>query len=121
MEIRRMDIWYAELPLNRDSCVQGGSRPVVIISNDICNEVNSIVTIVPMTRQMKRLALPTHAIILAPDGGQSIVLAEQIMTIDKARLGNWMGRVRERDFPIVEATIREQLGMGGENEQHHHM
>ena len=121
MEIRRMDIWFADLPLNKDSCVQGGSRPVVIISNDICNEVNSIVTVAPMTRQMKRLALPTHALILAPDGGQSIVLAEQITTIDKDILGNRMGRVRERDVPAVEAAIKEQLGMGGENEQHHHM
>ena len=121
MEIRRMDIWYADLPMKKDSCVQGGSRPVVIISNDICNEVNSIVTIAPMTRQMKRLALPTHAIILALDGGQSIVLAEQIMTIDKALLGTRMGRVSEKDIPTVEAAIKEQIGMGGDNEQHHHM
>ncbi|MBQ3972432.1 MAG: type II toxin-antitoxin system PemK/MazF family toxin [Selenomonadaceae bacterium] len=121
MGIRRMDIWFADLPMKKDSRVQGGSRPVVIVSNDICNEVNSIVTVAPMTRQMKRLALPTHAVILAPDGGRSIVLAEQIMTIDKARLGNRMGRVREEDFPVVEAAIRDQLGMGGENEQHHHM
>ena len=121
MEIRRMDIWYADLPLNRESCVQGGSRPVVIISNDICNDVNSVVTIVPMTRQMKKLTLPTHAAILAPDGGQSIVLAEQIMTIDKERLGKRMGRVREKDVQAVEAAIKEQIGMGGENEQHHHM
>ena len=119
---QRMEVWYADLPLNKDSCVQGGNRPVVIISNDICNEVNSVITVAPMTRQMKRLALPTHAVIDSPDGGQSVVLAEQIMTIDKSQLDSRMGRIKDYDLEKVEAAILEQLGMKGEqNEQHHHM
>ena len=39
---KRMDIWYAALPLDRRTSIQGGSRPVVIVSNDICNEKLSI-------------------------------------------------------------------------------
>lgn len=114
---QRMEVWYANLPLRKDSCVQGGNRPVVIISNDICNEVSSVVTVAPMTRQMKKLNLPTHAVIDTPDGGQSVVLAEQIMTIDKNRLDNRMGRIKDNDLEKVEAAILEQLGMSGKEQQ----
>lgn len=114
---QRMEVWYANLPMKKGSSVQGGSRPVVIVSNDICNEVNSVITVVPMTRQMKKLTLPTHAVIDAPDGGQSVVLAEQIMTIDKSRLDNRLGRIKENDLEKVETAILEQLGMSGKEEQ----
>lgn len=107
----RMEIWYANLPLNMDSCVQGGSRPVVIISNNICNELNQVITVIPMTRQMKKLNQPSHTVIDAPNGGQSLVLAEQIITIDKKLLDNRIGKVMEYDLEKVETAILEQLGM----------
>lgn len=110
---QRMEVWYANLPLRKGSCVQGGNRPVVIVSNDICNEVNSVITVAPMTRQMKKLNLPTHAIVDGPDGGQSVVLAEQIMTIDKSCLDNRLGRIKDNDFEKVEKAILEQLGLSG--------
>ena len=119
---RRMDVWYADLPLRNDSCVQGGNRPVIVISNDICNEVNTVITVVPMTRQMKRLSLPTHVVVASPDGGESVVLAEQVMTIDKNRLDNRLGSVSAADMRKIEAALLEQIGMGGvEHEQHHYM
>ena len=108
-----MEIWYANLPLKKGSSVQGGTRPVVIISNDVCNEVNSVITVAPMTRQMKKLSQPTHAIIDTPDGGQSVVLGEQIMAIDKNLLDNRMGRIRDEDVERIENAIKEQLGMSG--------
>ena len=116
-EIKRMGIWYADLPLKEGSCVQGGRRPVVIISNDICNECNSVITVAPMTRQMKRLGLPTHTVIDSPDGGLSVVLAEQITTIDKSRLDYCMGKVAGHDVGKVEAAIMDQLGMKGEEDE----
>ena len=119
---RRMDVWYADLPLRNDSCVQGGNRPVIVISNDICNEMNTVITVVPMTRQMKRLSLPTHVVVASPDGGESVVLAEQVMTIDKNRLDNRLGSVSAEDMRKIEAALLEQIGMGGvEHEQHHYM
>ena len=119
---RRMDVWYAELPLHNDSCVQGGNRPVIVISNDICNEVNTVITVVPMTRQKKRLSLPTHVVVVSPDGGESVVLAEQVMTIDKTRLDNRLGSVSAEDMKKIENVLLEQIGMRGkENEQHHYM
>lgn len=110
---RRMDVWYADLPLHSGSCVQGGSRPVVVISNDICNERNSVVTVLPMTRQMKRLELPMHVVVTSPDGEESLVLTEQIMTIDKSLLDNRLGSVSAEDMRKIESALLEQIGIGG--------
>ena len=114
---RRMEVWYAVLPLRAGSCVQGGRRPVVIISNDICNEVNSVITVLPMTHQMKRLGLPTHTVVDSPDGSRSVVLAEQIMTVDKGCLTYCLGKIKESDVEKIETSIKDQLGMkGGDHE-----
>lgn len=109
-----MEIWYADLPLNTESSVQGGSRPVVILSNDIGNTFNPVVTVAPLTRQMKKLGLPTHVVIVEPDGLQSVFLAEQVMTIDKSQLSEKMGEVNAADRPWIEQAVKEQLGLSRE-------
>ncbi len=111
-----MEIWYANLPMKEGSSIQGGNRPVVIISNDVCNEVSSVITVAPLTSRMKRLNLPTHAVIDTPDGGQSVILAEQIMTIDKDLLDNKLGKIKAHDMEKIEIAILAQLGMKGEQE-----
>ena len=108
---QRMEVWYANIPLHDGSSIQGGSRPVVIVSNDICNSVSTVMTVAPMTRRMKKLALPTHVVIEAPDGRKSVVLAEQIMPIDRAFLTNKMGNVKDGDVAKIEAALKEQLGI----------
>ena len=108
---RRMDIWYANLPMRRGSCIQGGKRPVVIISNNVCNEVSPIITVVPLTRQKKKLSQPTHAVIRDPEGDISVVLAEQIMTIDRNLLDDWVGKVKNSDCEQIDKAILVQLGM----------
>ena len=119
---QRMEIWYANLPLRSGSSVQGGGRPVVVISNDICNAVSTVITVAPMTRRMKKLKLPTHVVIDVPDGGQSVVLVEQIMPMDKSLLKSRMGKVKDEDEPRIEQAVKEQLGMRSEgNEQHYYL
>ncbi len=119
---RRMEVWYADIPRHDESSIQGGCRPVVIVSNDICNSVSTVLTVAPMTRRMKKLSLPTHVVIEAPDGKKSVVLAEQIMPIDKSQLVNKMGNVNEEDVKKIEIAMKEQLGMKGElNEQHYNL
>lgn len=104
---KRMEIWYAALPLDRRTSIQGGSRPVVIVSNDICNEKSNAVTVAPVTRQIKHLEMPTHVLIM---DGDSMVLAEQIMTIDKRfldrRIGDCKGQERQ-----IEKALMEQIGI----------
>ena len=110
---QRMEVWYADLPLNKDSFIQGGKRPVLILSNNICNERNHILTVIPMTHQIKKLHLPMHVVVEeSPTGGDSLVLVEQITTIEKKLLGSWLGTLKRRDRRAVEAVVREHLGLG---------
>ena len=107
---RRMEIWYASLPMDRRTSVQGGNRPVVIVSNDICNEKSSTVTVAPLTSQLKHLEMPTHVIIENLKDEASMVLAEQIMTVDKRCLDRKIGDCKELEREIEEALL-EQIGI----------
>lgn len=109
---KRMDIWYAKLPMDRRTSVQGGSRPVLIISNDICNENSPVVTVVPLTTQFKHLGQPTHVILKLSDGTQSMLLAEQIMTVEKRLLDRKIEHYQDcGTIRKIETAIREQIGM----------
>lgn len=109
---RRMEIWYARLPMDRRTSVQGGARPVLIISNDVCNEKSSIVTVIPMTTQFKHLGQPTHVILELKDGTQSMALAEQIMPLDKGYLDRKIEKCEDKEvIEKIENAVREQVGM----------
>ena len=58
--VRRFEIWFAELGNHYGSSVQSGSRPVLVMSNDVANHYSSTLTVIPMTTVMKKLELPTH-------------------------------------------------------------
>ena len=93
MVIRRGDIYYADLrPVVGSE--QGGIRPVLIIQNDIGNKHSPTVICAAITSKMNKAKLPTH-IELSADGcglaKDSVVLLEQIRTIDKKRLKERMG------------------------------
>ena len=108
-----MEVWYADLPMKMGSSVQGGIRPVVIISNDVCNEVSSVITVAPLTSRMKKLNLPTHCYFEEVRGlpAPSMVSLEQIKTIDKCRIEKYLGKMTREQMIRVEDAIRESLGM----------
>lgn len=109
---RRMDIWYARLPMDRRTSIQGGARPVLIISNDICNERSPVVTAIPMTTQIKHLSQPTHVLLTLKDGTQSMVLAEQITTVEKRFLDRKVDQCEDaEEIRRIEAAVREQVGI----------
>lgn len=100
--VRRFEIWFAELGNHYGSSVQSGSRPVLVMSNDVANRYSSTLTVIPMTTVMKKLELPTHIPVSEADcqmyGShtylrESIALAEQVTTIDKKALRNVLCRV----------------------------
>ena len=109
---KRMDIWYAKLPMDKRTSIQGGSRPVLIISNDICNEKSPVITAVPLTTQFKHPGQPTHVMLKLRDWTQSMLLAEQIMTIEKKLLDRKIEHYKDgTTIRRIENAIREQIGM----------
>lgn len=95
MVINMFDIFYADLSRGTTKSEQGGVRPVIIIQNDIGNKYSPTVIVLPITSELKKINMPTHAIIhKSYETGlnvDSMVLAEQIRVIDKSRLLNKIG------------------------------
>ena len=92
-EIRRGDLYYAELDPTVGS-EQAGTRPVLVVSNDVGNQYSPVIVIVPITsRRMGRKRLPTHVEVKMPEllKNESTALTEQIRTIDKLRLKEYIG------------------------------
>ncbi|KAA9007746.1 type II toxin-antitoxin system PemK/MazF family toxin [Paenibacillus spiritus] len=89
-EIRRYDLYLADLgEPDKDSSVQGGTRPVVVVSNDMGNKYSPLVFVVPVTSSATKKRLPTHVEIKAEKTGiakDSTILFEQIITIPKKQL-----------------------------------
>ena len=100
------------LPLDERTSIQGGDRPVLVVSNDVCNSVSTLVTVIPLTSQMKHLSQPTHVVLELKSKDKSMALAEQIMTIDKSQLYRCIDKIEGREtIGKIEDALREQLGM----------
>jgi mRNA interferase MazF len=110
MIVRRGDMFYADLSPVVGS-EQGGIRPVVIIQNDMGNKHSPTVIAAAITSQMGKNKLPTH-IEIGPQNSnlksESIVLTEQIRTIDKSRLKEKIGHI---DDTKVMSQINNALGV----------
>lgn len=105
----RGSIYYANLPID-NGCVQGGCRPVVIVSNNINNKFNSVVTVVPLTSKVKR-DMPTHVKIKHHKlKEESTALCEQILTVDKNSLGTKLGEIKTLDLLTIQNAMFVQLG-----------
>ena len=110
MEIKRGDMFYADLSPVIGS-EQGGIRPVVIIQNDLGNKYSPTVIAAAVTSQMGKTKLPTHIQIDSKDCGlknDSVILAEQIRTIDKSRLKEKIGHIEDENLM---SRINNALGV----------
>ena len=100
MQIKRGDMFYADLSPVVGS-EQGGIRPVLIIQNDMGNKYSPTVIAAAITSQMNKTKLPTHIEIDSEQCGlknDSVVLAEQIRTIDKSRLKEKIGHIEDEQI-----------------------
>ena len=106
-KIKRGDIYYANLnPVIGSE--QGGTRPVLIISNDIGNKHSPTVIVAPITSRVHTKAkLPTHTSVKDFDGldKDSIILLEQIRTIDKQRLKQYIGMIPDNVMARVDKAL----------------
>ena len=110
MIVKRGDMFYADLSPVVGS-EQGGIRPVVIIQNDVGNRHSPTVIAAAITSQTGKNKLPTHIEIGSENNGlkaDSIVLTEQIRTIDKSRLKEKIGHI---DDVVIMNKINNSLGV----------
>ncbi len=115
MTIKRGDIYYADLSPVVGS-EQGGVRPVLIVQNDVGNKFSPTVIAAAITSQKDKTRLPTHIQLHSQDCGlakDSVVLLEQVRTIDKKRLKERMGRVDEPYMDQIDRALSISFGLGG--------
>lgn len=111
--VKRGDIYYADLSPVVGS-EQGGTRPVLIVQNDTGNRHSPTVIAAAITSQTGKAKLPTHINLVGRDVGltkDSVVLLEQIRTIDKKRLREHMGTLDESLMNQVDAAIAVSFGL----------
>ncbi len=116
MNVRRGDIYYADLSPVVGS-EQGGVRPVLIVQNDVGNRFSPTVIAAAITSQKDKARLPTHIQLNSVGSGlarDSIVLLEQIRTIDKKRLKEHMGKLDEFSMKRVNEALQISFGLGEE-------
>ena len=114
MIIKRGDIYYADLSPVIGS-EQGGIRPVLIIQNDVGNKYSPTVIAAAITSQQDKTNLPTHIKVEAADCGlskDSIVLLEQVRTIDKKRLREKMGTLDGKAMGQIDKALSVSFGLG---------
>ena len=116
MTIRRGDILWADLGMFPTTSVQGGVRPVIVVSNNKANTYSSVITVVPLTSRIyKKRYLPTHVFISKYDmtgiRKGSLALAEQVMSISTKCIIEKCGRVNKWSLDRVLKAVRIQMGM----------
>lgn len=113
MVVKRGDIFYADLSPVVGS-EQGGVRPVLVVQNDIGNKFSPTIIISAITSQINKAKLPTHIEITADEYGlakDSVILLEQIRTIDKRRLKERIGRLDEELMQKVDDALTVSFGL----------
>lgn len=119
--IRRGDIYYADLSPVVGS-EQGGIRPVLIVQNDMGNRYSPTVIAAAITSRTGKTKLPTHIEVTASEAQgcetgcglakNSVILLEQIRTLDKRRLKERMGKLDDRTMQQVDSAIGISFGLG---------
>ncbi|CAB1129291.1 endoribonuclease toxin [Candidatus Hydrogenisulfobacillus filiaventi] len=111
--VRRGDIFFADLSPVRGS-EQGGIRPVLILQNDIGNRYSPTTIVCPITSRTMKTRLPIHVELRAEDSAlarDSVILLEQVRTIDKQRLREWVAHLDPAIMARVDAALEISLGL----------
>jgi mRNA interferase MazF len=114
MTVKRGELYFADLSPVIGS-EQGGIRPVLIVQNDVGNRHSPTVIAAAITSQQGKAKLPTHIELDEPTSGlikDSIVLLEQIRTIDKKRLREKMGYLSETQMRKIDRALLISFGLG---------
>lgn len=116
MTLKRGDIFFAELNPVQGS-EQGGVRPVLVVQNDVGNNFSPTTIILPITSKLSKAKLPTHVALSRRESGlsrDSVVLAEQIRTIDKVRLQQKVATLNEMTMSRINQAMEVSMGIAPE-------
>lgn len=117
-EIVRGDIYYADLSPVIGS-EQGGIRPVLVVQNNVGNKHSPTIVVAAITSKATTKAnLPTHIRLAAVSGLEkdSLVLLEQIRTIDRRRLREYIGRLDEKKMKQIDSALAVSIGIDGKDD-----
>ena len=112
MEIKRGELYYADLSPVVGS-EQGGVRPVLVVQNDVGNKYSPTVIVCAITSKLTKAKLPTHVEMVEGESGlmkDSVVLLEQIRTLDKRRLKEKVGVVDKDKMKRIDKALLISLG-----------
>ena len=113
MIVKKGDLYFADLSPVVGS-EQGGVRPVLVVQNDVGNKYSPTVIAAAVTSKINKAKLPTHIELSAIDYGlskDSVILLEQIRTIDKRRLREHMGHLDDKQMLLVDDAIAVSFGL----------
>lgn len=113
MTVKKGDIYFADLSPVVGS-EQGGVRPVLVVQNNVGNKYSPTIIVAAVTSQINKAKLPTHVAIDADGHGlhkDSVVLLEQLRTIDKKRLREKIGKVEDTLIETVDEALSISLGI----------
>lgn len=116
MKIKRGDILYADLGVQYHGSMQGGIRPVVVVSNNRANQYSTVITVVPLsTKIYKKKNLPTHVFVSAfrSEGlaEHSIALCEQVSALEYNKIIDHIGKVDEDTLARITEAVQVQVGV----------
>ncbi len=119
MLIKRGEIYICDLGQNVGS-EQCGLRPVIVIQNNVGNKYSPTVVVSAITSSLNKAKLPTHVNISSAESGlsdDSIILLEQIRTLDKSRLKTKIGNVNSETLKKIDIALAVSIGIGGEKKR----
>lgn len=108
MEIRRGSVYWWNCPEHNREHIQEGVRPVVVVSNDKCNEFSRVVTVVPFTSRVKR-PYPQQVAVVMPDG-VSIALCDQVTSVPVGELHRHICDLCDYQMDQIDTALAVQLG-----------
>ena len=109
----RMKIYLAELGEKADSSVQGGTRPVIVLQNNAGNRSSPTVIVAPITSKLEKPHLPTHVVLVQSNlPKQSMVLLEQVQTVNKEDLKDYIGTVDDEQLiRRINTMLKKTFGL----------
>ena len=114
--LNRGDILFVDMGIQPKGSIQGGLRPVVVISNNLANKFSPVVTVVPLSTKIKKKRnLPTHVFVPVSEGNglgvNSIALGEQVTALDRSRIIEKLGTVDETTLIRITEAVKIQVGV----------